>query len=557
MFKNLKIGTRLVIAFMGMAIIVAVTGVVGILATRGVGEFGLHVGARLSPQTDAAMEIKLAATEAHLLFEEIVSGDETETIDDVYELLDESLWYARVLYQGGQNAEGTFYASEEERIATMARGVEAAIEDFIEAAEFRYNEYRTGTSATGAGTESDSRFDAAFEEFIQLADDVEELIHEDMETGLDELQALTARSRTNMITAIIAGLVAAILLALFVTRTVTVPLAHAVDVTARIADGDLTADVQVTSNDETGRVLASIKTMTDRLSRIISEVREGTQSLTAASGQVSSAAGSLSQGTSEQAASVEETTASLEEMNASIASNADNSRQTEQIASENSTRAQESGRAVTETVDAMKSIAQKVTIVEEIAYQTNLLALNAAIEAARAGEHGKGFAVVATEVRKLAERSQTAAKEIGELATNSVKVAEHTGALLSDLLPQIQKTAGLVQEVAAASNEQASGVEQINNALSQMDQVTQRNASAAEEMASTSEELAAQAQSLEDLMGFFKVADQSGFGRALGQPGAGSRAMVPHQAASAPAAPKKTARTGEAPAASDHDFQQF
>ena len=342
------------------------------------------------------------------------------------------------------------------------------------------------------------RFHDQWEAFLQHQ---QEAVNE----AAKQSTAAYVEARAMAIGIILAAAILATILGVMVTRSITRPILDVVRTAEKIAQGDLRETVEVQSRDETGQLQAAFKEMAARLAQTIGEVRSTAVALAAGAGQVSSSSQSLSQGTSEQAASVEETTSSLEEMTASISQNGENTRQMEQMALKGARDSDESGAAVRETVEAMQKIADRITIIEEIAYQTNLLALNAAIEAARAGEHGKGFAVVATEVRKLAERSQTAAKEIGGLAGSSVQVAERSGTLLEQLVPSIRKTADLVQEVAAASKEQAAGVDQINRAMSQVDQVTQRNASAAEELASTAEEMASQAEALQQLMGFFKL----------------------------------------------------
>jgi methyl-accepting chemotaxis protein len=355
-----------------------------------------------------------------------------------------------------------------------------------------------------------------------------------------------AQTRGVMWIIFIAGFILVSFMTVAVTRSITQPILQVVSIAEKLAEGETEFEIELGGRDETGALMSAMKqmiasnkemveaatglasgnlsvrvtprsdrdalgqalsNMIHRLTEIIGEVRSGASSLTVASSQISASAQSLSQGTSEQASSVEETTSSLQEMSASITQNAENSGQMESMAVKGTKDVEESAQAVTQAVEAMTKIAEKISIIEEIAYQTNLLALNAAIEAARAGEHGRGFAVVATEVRKLAERSQTAAKDIGGLASSSVSVAQRSGRLLTDLVPTIRKTADLVREVTAASLEQSGGVSQINKAMSLVDQVTQRNASASEELASTAEEMSSQAEALQQTIAFFKTMD--------------------------------------------------
>ena len=279
---------------------------------------------------------------------------------------------------------------------------------------------------------------------------------------------------------------------------------YAADVIYQVAQGDLSVEVNTHPKDQSSMLFA-IRQMVTRLSEIIGDVRATAGSLSSASEELSSTAQSLSQSATQQAASIEETSASMEQITASIGQNNDNAKVTDSIASKSASDANQGGEAVKNTLAAMRAIAQKISVIDDIAYQTNLLALNAAIEAGRAGEHGRGFAVVASEVRKLAGRSQSAAKEIGELAGGSVKLAESAGQMLDEIVPAIRKTADLVQEISAASDEQSMGANQITIAISQISIATQQNSSSAEELYSTAEELTNQAVQLQQMMEFFKV----------------------------------------------------
>lgn len=375
-------------------------------------------------------------------------------------------------------------------------------------------------------------------------DAISEHLEYNVKLGQEGASAALATKKTAVLTSITIASITLLVVAIigfFITRNLLRQLggepSYASDILGRVAAGDLTTQIYVKPGDSTS-MLAGIKYMVSKLTDIIYDVNNSANALASASEEVNATAQSLAQGASEQAASVEETSASMEEMSASIAQNNDNARVTDGMAQKSARDAVSGGDAVAETVEAMKKIAERIGVIDDIAYQTNLLALNAAIEAGRAGEHGRGFAVVASEVRKLAERSQVASQEIGELAGSSVKRAELAGNLLQEMLPSIRKTADLVQEIAAASSEQTTGVTQINTAIGQVSQTMQHTAAASEELSSTAEEMSAQAIRLQEAMTFFKLSGDS----QASSTRSGGRAVPPRKEQKLPT-PKKLKRS--------------
>jgi methyl-accepting chemotaxis protein len=545
MLKNMKIGVKLIIGFLIVTLIAGLMGYIGIenLKTMKDADEKLYESATV-PITDLLImdgdlqRIRISIRAMATSLERRDSADvrnQAKKIDEAVEKIDSaSLRYKATLVTEKGNEVFNYYYSE----------------------FGKYQEFLEKINEIGLRYEPAEKLYATFEQpdyiknVAELGKATAEMVQQKIGVAkkLAENNQETAHSATiGMLTAIVIALIISLLLGIFITRMITRPINQCVDIANRLAVGDTEMEIVPNGKDETAMLtkamkdmldatkkvvgtleklahgdltvkveersakdvqLISLRTMVERISGVVSEVQSSVSNVASGSQELSATAETLSQGSTEQASSAEEASASMEEISSNIKQNADNAKQTESIAVKVAADAKTSGEAVKNTVEAMRSIAQKINIIEEIARQTNMLALNAAIEAARAGEHGKGFAVVADAVRKLAERSQGAASEISVLSNSSVEIAERAGTMLDKIVPDIQRNAELVQEINAASAEQETGVEQINSALQQLDKVIQQNAASSEELASTAEELSSQAQQLQEAIAFFTIDDQ-------------------------------------------------
>ena len=504
MFKNMKIGIKLIGAFLLVSMI---TGLVGFIGVSNMSELNDTADNLYENELLGLSNIKEANVNLMGIARSLRNSVLATTQDERARYLQQTKFNIDQVQENIEKSRSQFTTEEGKQLLnTFSR---------------EWTKYQEGLKEVEAIINAEDLVNNDRESIIFIQTDLRVVANvvDDILTELSEVKEVNAEdasnftsnlydnSRTLMITFSIGGVIIGILLGFVISRAITQPLVQAVAVANRLSEGDLTVQIEVNSEDETGQLLTAMKTMAHKLTMTITDVRSATQNLTSASEQVSATAQSISQSASEQAASVEQTSASVEEMSASINQNTENAKVTNAMSTKAAKEAVEGGDSVKATVVAMNSIAGKISIIDDIAYQTNLLALNAAIEAARAGEHGKGFAVVAAEVRKLAERSQVAAQEIGELAQNSVGTAEKAGKLLDDIVPSIKKTSDLVQEISAASEEQSSGASQINNAMEQLNQITQQSASTSEELAATSEEMSGQAEQLQETMNFFTLAN--------------------------------------------------
>ncbi|MCM0081015.1 methyl-accepting chemotaxis protein [Geomonas sp. Red32] len=552
-FKDMRIGSRLVISFLTLAVIAAVIGWIGITKIRQIqaadarlyetvtvplGDMGtmavnfqrVRINLRdLVETNDPAEKARIKATIQALRSEitgKVKAVEKTLTGEEGRRLLDD---YKQVRVEYGR------YIEKVIELADLDRDAEAR------------------TILTGDGKKSAVHYQEVIDRLVAAK-------LKQAKTTADDNSAVASSASQRMVAAVAAGTILAVLFGLFIARMIALPLRYGVAFAQAVSAGDLTQKMEANSRDEVGQLAHALNDMVERLREVVEGVTGASHGVASGSQQLSAGAEELSQGASEQASAAEQVTSSMEEMSSSITQTAENATQTERIAVQCATHAKESGKAVTQTVEAMKEITGKIVIIEEIARQTNLLALNAAIEAARAGEHGKGFAVVASEVRKLAERSQGAAVQISELSFNSVEIAERAGRMLDEMVPDIQRTAELVQEICASCHEQESGADQINKALQQLDHVTQQNASASEEMASTAEQLNGQAEQLQGSIAFFNL----GAGHELRRPApvkTAAKHVALTKAASGRGGASRKATVGSdlvpAPDAPDDDFEAF
>lgn len=537
MLKNLKIGTRMGIGFSAVLVLMLAAFFVTFWSLQTVDDSTRQVIEESLPYTLLADEMVVNAIQVQqFMTDASATRDLTvveEAKDHYREFMDGVVSFKKMFSQEddstGLRRMDELSAAMDETYETGQRMVAAYVNEGLDAGNTIMEEFDADTASLAK----------AVRVFQQTQIE---------EANVMARQILASSSRVKTLQSVIGGiaLVLGCLIAFFITISITRPLAVAVGTARAMAVGDMTADIRETSRDETGQLLAamremvasnkevaeaagkiaagdlevelqersdkdvliqSLSNMVGKLREVILGVKLAIENVSAGAQAMSASSEEMSQGASEQAAAAEEASSSVEEMTANIRQNADNAIQTEKIALQAASDAQEGGDAVDLTVGAMKNIAEKIMIIEEIARQTNLLALNAAIEAARAGEQGKGFAVVAAEVRKLAERSQLAAAEINELSTQSVDVATKASDLLNIIVPNIQKTSELVQEISTASKEQNSGAEQITQSIQALDNVIQQNSASAEEMASTAESLSSQATELHQMVTFFKMSE--------------------------------------------------
>jgi methyl-accepting chemotaxis protein len=511
-FNDLKIGVKILIGFFSLAIITLIVGIIGYLGVNRVSGSFHEVSNHHMPNIEHLLEVEaglenLRVAQRTLLIPNLGLEDKARQFRNITKARERYGKAFEILDKIEKNqTESQQWNKFKEKVAVW-RGVNEQFEKLINQMQ-NTDEQQVKELYNQAYNLNLTAARAAQEEALSLLRELISSNKNEAARAIDDGDSAVTSATSLVIVGIIIGIIVAIILGFIITNAITSGIKRGVEFALIIANGDLTSNIEkadLDRKDEIGKLGNALQKMVEKLKDIIGSVVSGSDNISSASEQLSSASQQLSQGASEQASGAEEVSSSMEEMAANIQQNTDNAQEADKISQKVTEGVKKVGSAAQESLLSIRNIADKINIINDIAFQTNILALNAAVEAARAGEQGRGFAVVAAEVRKLAERSKVAADEIVALAKKSVDVTEDASALMGNLIPEIDKTAKLVQEIAAASMEQSTGADQVNSAIQQLNQVTQQNAAASEEMATSAEELNSQADQLKEIISYFKL----------------------------------------------------